>query len=289
MNFPKFMIRQTGGFAVGAISTKSRAASFAFWSASAIATTPRGSPSAPIRRTSFHRIWSLIRIVFLSIFHLRRELTTLLRNRVGGSFEKRVDRHGSGVSSVPQPDRDRTGPRLLLADDQHGRHLLDLRLADAGAELLVALVRFDSQSRPEKSLGGGAGGGREAIGHRENDPLDRSDPEREVPGGVLDKDAEEPLDRPEDRPVEHDRAVGLSVLSDVRQIESLRLRRVVLDRAQLPGPPDRVLHAKVDFRSVEVPVARREGIRTSDFLQGRLQGGFGPVPVLVGTHPLRRR
>src|SRR5438552_13542492 len=286
MNFPKFMIRQTGGFAVGAISTRSRDASFAFWSASAIATTPRGSPSAPIRRTSFHRIWSLIRIVFLSIFHLRRELTTPLRNRLGCGFEKRVDRHRSGVPSVPQPDRDRAVPRLPLADDQHGRHLLELRLADARPELLVALVRLDSQSRPGQTLGGGAGGGREAIGHRENDPLDWSDPEWEVPGGVLDQDAEESLDRSEDRPVEHDGTVGLPVLSDVGEIEPLRLRRVVLDRAQLPGPADRVLHAEVDFRSVEVPVARGESVWTSDSLQSRLEGGFGPVPVLVRAHPL---
>src|SRR6266496_2477177 len=123
MNFPKFMIRQTGGFAVGAISTKSRLASFAFSSASAIATTPRGSPSAPIRRTSFHRIWSLIRIVFLSIFHLRRELTTLLRDRLPGGVQERVDGHRSRVSPMPQPDRNRArdaGRRREGSDGGHG-------------------------------------------------------------------------------------------------------------------------------------------------------------------------
>src|SRR6266545_6080476 len=143
MNFPKFMIRQTGGFAVGAISTKSRLASFAFWSASAIGTTPSGSPPSPIRRTSLHRIWSLIRIVFLSIFHLRRELTTLLRDRLARGVQERLHRHRSRVSSVPQPDRNRSGCLFLLTDDEHGGDLLELRLANARAELLVALVHFD--------------------------------------------------------------------------------------------------------------------------------------------------
>src|SRR5205809_2054130 len=37
-------------------------------------TTLFRSPESPIRRTSFHRICSLTRILFLSIFHLRGKL-----------------------------------------------------------------------------------------------------------------------------------------------------------------------------------------------------------------------
>src|SRR6476619_2869688 len=119
MNFPKFMIRQTGGLAVGAISTKSRLASFAFWSASAMATTPSGSPLSPIRRTSFHRIWSLIRIVFLSIFHLRRELPALRRDGAASGADKLVQTHGSGVAPVAEPHRRGLGRGLVFAADQH--------------------------------------------------------------------------------------------------------------------------------------------------------------------------
>src|SRR5688500_14209250 len=116
MNFPKFMILQTGGLAVGAISTRSRLASRAFWRASAIATTPSGSPSSPISRTSFHRIWSLIRIDFLSIFHLRSELTALRLDRAPGNSEKLFHTHGAGVTAVPQPDRDGAGRGFLLPE-----------------------------------------------------------------------------------------------------------------------------------------------------------------------------
>src|SRR5512132_3951414 len=119
MNFPKFMIRQTGGLAVGAISTRSSAASFAFWSASPIGTMPSGSPSAPIRRTSFHRICSLIRMLFLSIFHLRRELTTSVCHCSASGLEERLDGQGAGVAAVAQPHRDGAGRSLFLSDYEH--------------------------------------------------------------------------------------------------------------------------------------------------------------------------
>src|SRR5215467_9481018 len=106
MNLPKFMIRQTGGLAVGAISTKSRLASFAFWRASAIATIPSASPDSPIRRTSFHRICSLTRMLFLSILHLHDQLSPPFRDRRSGEREKLRHGNGPGVAAVPQAHRD---------------------------------------------------------------------------------------------------------------------------------------------------------------------------------------
>src|SRR5512132_2558524 len=143
MNFPKFMIRQTGGLAVGAISTRSSAASFAFWSASPIGTMPSGSPSAPIRRTSFHRICSLIRMLFLSIFHLRRELPAPRRNGASRGAHEFVHTHRSSVAAVAQAHSDRARRRLLFPDHQHARDLMQLGLPDARSELFVPLVRFD--------------------------------------------------------------------------------------------------------------------------------------------------
>src|SRR4029453_7983915 len=155
MNFPKFMIRQTGGFAVGAISTRSSAASRAFCRASAIGTTPIASPSAPIRRTSFQRICSLTRMLFLSIFHLailraaghRDQFLPLLGDRLTGGSEKLDQAHRSRVSAVAQAHGHRIRGRLLLADDQHARRLLHLGPTDARPELLVLVVDLDPQSR----------------------------------------------------------------------------------------------------------------------------------------------
>src|ERR1700681_3908147 len=126
MNFPKFMIRQTGGLAVGAISTRSRLASLAFWSASAIATMPRGSPLSPINRTSFQRICSLTRMLFLSILHLHGQLTPSLPDRPGGERKKLFRRERPRVAPVPQADRNGAGRGLLLSDHEHRGDLLHL-------------------------------------------------------------------------------------------------------------------------------------------------------------------
>src|SRR3954454_1916021 len=117
MNLPKFMIRQTGGTAVGAISTRSRAASRAFTRASAMVTTPSGSPSAPMRRTSFHRICSLTRMFFLSISHLRNQFLTGLRHGDPRGTHELQERKRAGVRSVADPHGDRARSGLLLADD----------------------------------------------------------------------------------------------------------------------------------------------------------------------------
>src|SRR5215472_8438510 len=140
MNFPKFMIRQTGGLAVGAISTKSSAASLAFCSASAIATIPSASPDSPIKRTSFQRICSLTRMFFLSILHLRDHFLLPSLESPPGTGEKVLDRHRSRVAAVPQTHRDGSGGGFLLAHDEHTGHLRELRLADTRPELLVAVV-----------------------------------------------------------------------------------------------------------------------------------------------------
>jgi hypothetical protein len=54
------MIRQTGGFALLATSTRSRSMSLAIWSASGVGRTPSFSPSGPTSKTSRERIRSLI-------------------------------------------------------------------------------------------------------------------------------------------------------------------------------------------------------------------------------------
>jgi len=61
-------MRQTGGLAVGAISTKSKSASNARCCASPRGTIPACSPSASIKRTSCAVICSLIDVLFLLSF-----------------------------------------------------------------------------------------------------------------------------------------------------------------------------------------------------------------------------
>jgi hypothetical protein len=76
-----------------------------------------------------------------------------------------------------------------------------------------------------------------------------------IAAAVLDVDADEPLERSEDRPVEHDRAVLLAVVPDVVELEALRQVRVVLHRAERPASFQCILHVKFHLRPVERALA----------------------------------
>ena len=72
---------------------------------------------------------------------------------------------------------------------------------------------------------------------------------------MLDQDADEALERAEDRAVEHDRAVALAILADIARVEPLGQHRVGLDRADLPRPPDRVGQVELELGRVEGALA----------------------------------
>ena len=124
------------------------------------------------------------------------------------------------------------------------------------------------------------------VGDRQHRHLHRREPQRERAGVVLDEDGEEPLDRAEQRAVDHDRPVPLVVGADVLDVEALRHLEVELDRRHLPRAADRVARLHRDLRAVERAAAlvhhevevlarRRDAQRL-----GRL------VPLLVGADRL---
>src|SRR3954447_9933297 len=157
------MTLQTGGFAVGEISTRSRSFSRAMSCACWSGTTPIWEPSAPMRRTSgMPRIISLIldsgsaglrsKRDPLRGGKMRKSSCCTLRGsakstnkpsqsqRAGGDHPLRfgdeiIDAHRGLIASGPLPDRHRSGGYFLLADHQHVRDLLQLRDADLRAEL----------------------------------------------------------------------------------------------------------------------------------------------------------
>ena len=108
---------------------------------------------------------------------------------------------------------------------------------------------------------------------------------------MLDQDADEALERAEDRAVEHHRAVLLAVLADVAGVEPLGQHRVGLDRADLPGAADRVGQVELELGRVESALARQ--LFPAEFLGVAAGGGdrvaqhlLGPVPHLVGAEAL---
>ncbi len=90
------------------------------------------------------------------------------------------------------------------------------------------------------------------VGDRDDDGLDRREPERERAGEVLDEDADEALERAVDRAMDRDRPLRLAVLVDVGQVETLGQHdQVDLDGGHLPLAPERVVDVDVDLRCVE--------------------------------------
>jgi hypothetical protein len=88
-------------------------------------------------------------------------------------------------------------------------------------DLLVAQIALDPQARRRQLrhdlMRIIVGIGDDRRDHR----LHRREPHREAPGMMLDQDADEALERAEDRAVEHHRAVPLAILTDIGCIEPL--------------------------------------------------------------------
>lgn len=123
LNLPKSMSLHTGGFAIGATSTRSRSASTANRNASSMRTMPTCSPAGPTKRTSGTRIRSLIRGSTLmappcSCGYLVIQLEGLPSNRRKDSQHERT--HPTGHICATDPwhlnAMHRWEPRLLLRD-----------------------------------------------------------------------------------------------------------------------------------------------------------------------------
>ena len=74
---------------------------------------------------------------------------------------------------------------------------------------------------------------------------------QECAGVVLDEHADEPLERPEDRTVQHHRTLTAVVLRHVAGIETLGQIRIVLQRTALPVATQAIAQSELDLRPIE--------------------------------------
>ena len=140
---------------------------------------------------------------------------------------------------------------VAVADDEDVRHLLGLRLAGCGRRACPPEPSTISARNPSAFKRSTT---RNAyvvvtVADGQHGGLHRREPRRERTRVVLDQHAEEPLDRTEQRAVDHDRRVPLVVGTDVVDAEALRRLEVELDRRHLPGAADRVLRLHADLRA----------------------------------------
>src|SRR5262252_1687071 len=201
------MMRQTGGIAVGEISTRSSPFALAMASAWGGGMIPSCSPVSSITRISRTRMRSLTRtrssrrgLLSKAIrASLRRNRNlTLARDLVVRRRDERVDRAGPLVTAAALAHRHGAVLDLAIADYQHVRNLLQLRLADLEVDLLLPLVELDAEPRRLHLVAHERRVLQMAIGDRQHDRLDRRQPQRERARVVLDQDRDEALETPED-------------------------------------------------------------------------------------------
>src|SRR6185437_12890068 len=88
----------------------------------------------------------------------------------------------------------------------------------------------------------------------------------------------------QNRAVNDDRPVWLVILAGIAQVESLRVRVVELDRAELPLAADGVGYVEVDLGPVEGAVTFLELVRQARIDQSRAQRFLGAIPHLIGPY-----
>mmetsp|Transcript_20147 Transcript_20147/g.62912 ORF Transcript_20147/g.62912 Transcript_20147/m.62912 type:complete len:700 (-) Transcript_20147:109-2208(-) len=111
--------------------------------------------------------------------------------------------------------------------------------------------------------------------------LRRREPKGEVARRRLDEHAEEPLERPEDGAVQHDRLLAPAVRRHVLEAEPLRQVEVALDRRALPEPPDGVADLDVDLGAVEGAAALVDVVLPPLCAERLAKGARRLVPDLV--------
>src|SRR5262245_53151862 len=85
----------------------------------------------------------------------------------------------------------------------------------------------------------------------QNGHLNWRQPEWKCSAKMFDQHAKKALHGACNSAVQHDRPVGLTVCSDIFQLESFRQSKVHLSGAALPEPADGVFYFKINFRTIE--------------------------------------
>src|SRR3989337_2622301 len=193
--------------------------------------------------------------------------------------EELLDGRRRELLSSPPARRHLAVRDFPVADHDRVRNFVQLGSADLVPEFLVAEIPFGPVPR-------GAEGGDHlptvfgmTVRDGENVDLDGRKPEGEGARLTLDENAEEPLQRPQERPVDHDGAVLRPVVTDERHVETVRVVEIDLDRRTLPGTAQNILDLDVDFRAVENALPGVYLVGQTFAVKRPLERllGFGPV------------
>src|SRR5882762_840052 len=177
-------------------------------------------------------------------------------------------------------DRDRSRLGLLGADDEHVGNLLELRVADLGLQLLVAVVEVRAEARGAQFAGNVSRVNGEFFAERQNFRLHGRQPHRKRAGVVLDQDAEKALDRAPQRAVDHQGAVPVAIFADIFETESAGQIEIELHGGELPRAANGVDELDVDFRAVKCGFSSHPLERHAQFGKRAFKRASRSAPVL---------
>src|SRR4030088_584688 len=115
----------------------------------------------------------------------------------------------------------RAGRGFLVADDEHVVGSAVLRLLDAVAQIPGLRVEMNAEAAAAKLCGDLPRVLERRFAYRDHSDLLPREPEREVPGVVLDETADESLEAAEEHAVDHHGALALTLIVDVGDVEAL--------------------------------------------------------------------
>src|SRR5215831_1562431 len=108
------------------------------------------------------------------------------------------------------------------------------------ADFFAAQICLDAQSLFSQIVANLDGEIALTIRDRKHNRLHWREPDREFALEVLDQDAEEPLHRSQQRSMNHNRSMRLTIFADEFQTKPLRQIEIELNRRQLPQSTDSV-------------------------------------------------
>src|SRR5450755_257292 len=151
------------------------------------------------------------------------QFPALCADNLFNALDKVRQRYRLEVDIRAQADRGGFGGGLAIADDEHVGYLLHLRVADLGVHALATAIGLGADASGLELRHDAVGVVDMAIGYGDDHGLHRREPDREGTREVLDQQRHEALRRAGDGAVDHDRAMSLTVLTDVLEFEVLRL------------------------------------------------------------------
>ena len=189
------------------------------------------------------------------------------------------------VLAAETPQRNLAVIDFTLSDHEHRRDLCQAVLAHLVVNLLVAGVHLGADAGGVQRVANLDRIGVRIRRDRRHDGLHGRHPHRHAPGIVLDQDADKAFERSQDRAVQHDGAVFLAVLADIRRVQPFGQHEIHLQGAALPVAADGVAQHEFELGAVKRAFARVQRIVQPRRLDRFGQCCFGTVPygVLAGA------